>query len=260
MRCMADDLRRAIVSRNFLLVVFLIFLMYFFDGFESLGANTSLAMHLDDIMGIGAFTWLVPCVGAICYAGSYVSERKSGYARYACQRGGVFRYVTSKAVATYFSALLATYAGITLYAIYAYAINPVLADEHVVSTYREWADSLSFCTLARANNILAYIALHILCRSLAAGMWAVVGLSISFLWPNQYAAIFSPALITYFKDFVYAWISINPSGFLKRLERGDISMTGVIAPISYITGIFLGISVALCLGAILSLQRRLKDV
>ena len=74
MRPMLDELRRAIFNKGFLLAIVLVFMMYFVDGNQALDEYTSVLTLLDSITGLGAFTWVVPCVGALCYAGSYVRE------------------------------------------------------------------------------------------------------------------------------------------------------------------------------------------
>jgi hypothetical protein len=114
------------------------------------------------------------------------------------------------------SALLATCIAIALYALYAYSMcGRIIGPEHIES-YLPYADQVSFYIMIANGQYIAYILLHIVLHGMAAGMWALGGLMLSTVWQNIYVALFSPAIIVFFKDYVWAALS-----FYVRQRKGN---------------------------------------
>lgn len=260
MRPMLDELRRAIFNKGFLLAIVLVFMMYFVDGNQALDEYTSVLTLLDSITGLGAFTWVVPCVGALCYAGSYVREHDRGFARYAVVRSGLGIYVFRRSVAVFISAFLAICLAISGYGLYAYTVCGKVFYGELLGNYEPYAGFVSFYGLVVEGRYMQYIALHIMFHGLAAGMWAIFGLLLSTIWKNNYVALFSPAIVVYFKDFVLARFSLLPNVTLKSLEMGELYIEGVGRPLMLIIGVYLGISLLFTSAVYWRLKRGIADV
>lgn len=260
MRPMLDELRRAIFNKGFLLAIALVFMMYFVDGNQALDEYASVLVLLDLITGLGAFTWIVPCAGALCYAGSYVREYDRGFARYAVVRSGLGKYVFRRCVAVFISAFLAICLAISVYGLYAYMVCGKLFSMEVINNYEPYARFMSFYSLVVEERYALYMALHIMFHGLAAGMWAIFGLLLSTIWKNNYVALFSPAIVVYFKDFVLARFSLLPNVTLKSLEMGELYIEGVGRPLMLIIGVYLGISLLFTAAVYWRLKRGIADV
>ena len=160
MRPILNELKRSIFNRGFMLAALLVFIMYFIDGNETLDKYTNLVSLLDLIANVGAFTWVIPCVGTLCYAGSFVSEYSQGYVRYKYIRSGVYQYAIQKCVAVFISACVAITAGILLYTVYAYLICGKIIDPNVLDNYIPYVDSASFYVLIAEGHYVGYLLLH----------------------------------------------------------------------------------------------------
>lgn len=254
MRSMLDELRRAILNKGFLLAIVLVFLMYFIDGNQALDEYADVLSLLDQITDIGAFTWIIPCVGTLCHAGSFVSEFTSGNVRYRYIRGSIRRYALQKCAAVFVSACLAICIGIGLYGGYAYLVCGRIMNPETLGNYLPYAEH-SFHILVAEGHYVGYILVHTLLRGIAAGMWSLTGLCLSTVWKNNYIALFSPVVVIYFKDFVWSWLSIHPRVTLKSMEMGSIYVGGVARPAGIIVGTFALVSLALTACVYLSLKR-----
>lgn len=260
MRSVLDELKRSIANKGFVLTVLLVFIMYFIDGVQTLDEYTDLVSLLDLITGVGAFTWVIPCVGTLCYAGSFVTEYSQGYVRYKYMRVGVGRYAIQKCVATFISACAAIFMGIFLYAVYAYTVCGQIINPEVLGNYIPYVDSSSFYILIARGHYVEYLLLLTFFRGLAAGMCALIGLCLSTVWKNGYIALFSPAVLIYFKDYVLNWLSIDLRISLKSLEFGYLNMGGVIKPAAIIIGTFVAISAVITFLVYRSLKRGCANV
>lgn len=257
---MLDELKRSIANKGFVLTILLVFIMYFIDGVQALNEYSDLVSLLDLITNVGAFTWVIPCVGTLCYAGSFVNEHSQGYVRYKYMRIGVGRYAIQKCAATFISACAAIFIGIFLYAVYAYTVCGRIIDPDVLDNYIVYADSFSFYVLLSCGQYVEYLLLLTFFRGLAAGMCALIGLFISTVWKNGYIALFSPAILIYFKDYALSWLSIYPSISLKNMEFGYLNIGGVIKPAAIIIGTFMAISAVITFFVYRSLKRGCANV
>lgn len=260
MRSILDELKRSIVNKGFVLAILLVFIMYFIDGNESLDEYANLVSLLDLITNVGAFTWVIPCIGTLCYAGSFVSEYSQGYVRYKYMRIGVRRYALQKCTVTFISACVAVFAGVFLYAVYAYSVCGQIMDPDVLNNYSPYADSVSFYVLIIRGQYIEYLMLLTFIRGLAAGTCSLLGLFLSTVWKNSYIALFSPAILIYFKDYVLNWLSVYPNLSLKSMEFGQINIGGVIKPAAVIVVVFMAISALTTLFVYCSLKRGCADV
>ncbi len=258
MQSFRDEIRRSIFNKGFLLAVALIFLMYSIDGNQALNEYASVLSLLEMITGIGAFKWVIPCVGTLCYASSFVNEYESNYVRYHIIRGGIKRYALQKCIAVYTSAILATCIAIFTYTLYAYAVCREILDIGELGNYLPYIESFSFYNLIADGHYILYIVLHTTFHGMAAGMWALTGLFLSTIWKNAYVALFAPVIIVYFKDFVWAWLSIHPSVTLKSLEMGTLYIGGTWKPLVIIAGIFTLLSCLLAFCTCRRLRRMLN--
>jgi hypothetical protein len=257
---MLDELRRAIFNTGFLLTVMLVFMMYFVDGNQALDEYASVLALLDSITGVGAFTWVVPCVGTLCYAGSYVREHERGFARCIVVRSGLKKYVFRRCAAVFLSAFLAICLAISAYGLYAYTVCGEIFPMELINNYKPYAGLVSFYSLVVEGRYALYMALHIMLHGLAAGMWSIFGLLLSTVWKNNYVALFSPAIVVYFKDFVLDRFSLLPSVTLKSLEMGELHIEGVGRPLILIIGVYLGISLFFTAAVYWRLKRGIADV
>ncbi|MGM9603338.1 MAG: hypothetical protein ACI3W5_17350 [Faecousia sp.] len=259
MRSMIDELRRAIFSKGFIFTVALVFAMYFIDGNQALDEYTSVLSLLEMISGIGAFKWVVPCVGTLCYAGSFVGEFEKGYVRYCITRKGVGHYAVQKSIAVCISAFFAVFIAILAYAAYAHSVCKELLNPEELANYLPYIENVSFYNLIDDGQYVIYILLQAALRGMAAGMWSIAGLLLSTVWKNTYVAIFSPAVIVYFKDYVMGWFSINPAVTLKSMEMGALYVGGTVKPLVIITSTFLLISAVFTACTYLNLRRGLAN-
>lgn len=260
MRAALTEMKRAIFNRNFLVAVVLVFGMYYLDGSQALDQYASVLSLLDMIAGIGAYTWLVPCVGTICFSNSFVEEFEYGYVRYKVVRYGVGKYTCSKCAAVFFSAMLSTCMAIAFYGIYAYSVCGRILLEEELGNYIPYADANGFDALVAQGKYGLYMFLKILFRGMAAGTWALLGLLLSTVWRNKYIAIFSPTIIVYFKDFVYGWLHIYPKVYLKSMEIGSLHVGELRKSLLIIPPTFVALAAAFSVLTYISIRRRLSDV
>ena len=253
-----NELRRAFINRGFPVVILLVFLLYFQDGIETLSSGKTdvfLVYHM--ISELGSMRWLIPCVGAICFAGSYVADVKAGFLRYYLLRSNQLRYVSIKVFACFLSAALATMIGITAFLLFAFIKCRVLVDVSALEGYVDYKESLS--SLISSGRYVLYLAFRVTFHGLAAGMWAVFGLMLSGIWQNTYITIFSPALFAYFKGFVYDMIGFRPRYYLTNFEWAWLGISGVLRPVLIIFSVFIGLSILFGIAFGLMLRRRIRN-
>jgi len=260
LRALFDEIKRSISGKGFFSAVALVFLMYFIDGNQTLDQHANVISLLDLITDVGAFTWLVPCVGTLCHAGSFVSEFRNGCVRYIYIRGGTVSYTFRKCVSVFVSAFLAISLGILLYGVYAYMVCKTIITPDVLSNYVPYKDTHSFDILIADGHPVAYILIHTALRGLAAGMWSVAGFCLSTMWKNGYIAVFSPTVILYFKDYVWSRFSFYPRVTLKSMEMGSVYAAGVVGPLLIIVGSFAAVSLMFSLFTYFSLKRGCESV
>lgn len=256
---LGTELRRAIFSKGFVAAIGLIFILYYLDGRQTLNNSASVITLLDLISSVGSFTWLIPCVGVLCYAGSYVKEYDSGHLKYKLIRSGLSRYVLTKSTAVAVSAFLATCLGIALYALCAYGVCGQLITLENMKNYEPYVEDMSYYSLVANGHFIAYILIHIMLHGMAAAMWALGAFALSSVWRNIYIALFSPAIVVYFKDYLWSWLSLEITVNLKVVEMGELHICGWVLPLGLSVAIFMGVSFAFIAVLYFHMRRRLSD-
>lgn len=249
MRILKNDLRRAVAHRGFLWAALALAALMYFGGYEEVHSERTIDLvdHLEMMLGMGPMSWAFPAFGALCYADAYVKDAQTGSLSYQMYRMGPSAYVLSKTAACFLSACLATMVGITLYTL---GISPRFSALFYQGNLPAYESVInSFDALVVEGRYVLYMFMHILCESLAAGMWAVVGLALSCIWPNVYMAFIAPGVILYAKDYICAWLHVPFLQILRDYQLGYVTrVPGILLPAAMVFGLFAGISLALAAG------------
>lgn len=235
MRLFKNELRRAIAGKGFWLAVALVFLMYLQDGVESLNSGHADVFSLyDQISTIGSLHWLVPCVGALCFAWSYLADGRTHCLLYCQMRAGTWRYCLSKVAACFLSAALSTSLGIACFLAVAYwSCGRLINFDVLAASYLPYVGSLALYDLIGQGHYGAFLFLRIALTGMTAGFWALFALMLSAFWSNASVVLSAPAILAYFKDYLYAWLGFEPPVHIKTLEWCDFRTPGVAGPLCF---------------------------
>lgn len=149
----------------------------------------------DIFIGLTMFKKLVVLFAAIPYVSSFCSDWKCQYIKPVVIRTGIKEYIWSKIITCFVSGFLTVFIGLILFIILLSFKMPIFPAENI-----EQMIFPPFAPLAVGKIPVLYLLAQSFVFSMAAALWAVVGLSLSAFIPINFVAITTPLIASYFLE------------------------------------------------------------
>lgn len=212
-RAISVDLRRAFISGSFILTVAAIVFWERANLFFSVPTQYAwayadvISLFSDAVSNTAFFGAALLPIATVPYAGSVLTDRKTGFQRQAVQRVGIHNYALSRLFVVILSAFAA--AAISALIIVAYLLTTG------IPLYR--ADTLQYANSSYFHLVLDvspafYFFVQTTVSGLSAALAAVFALNVSLIVPNSYVALLSPLLLFYGWDAVIASVFDQAGG------------------------------------------------
>jgi hypothetical protein len=165
----------------------------------------------------------------------FSNELKSGYTKSAVMRSSRKSYLLTHAFLDFFFAFIVSFLGMLLCAGIMSIFFPLTNEEIMQSNiYVQCFDRF----LNYENTAWIYIILKALFFSVSLGAWAVSGAAVSAIFPDPFAAICAPLVMSYVLEFFTMEFSFLPSLWNLSRGYGAISEEPVLAAL-YIIFVFM---------------------
>lgn len=165
----------------------------------------------------------IPMAAVLPFAGSFVDDVKSKFARLFCIRSGWMGYLGSRLVVCFLSGALAVVCGAIL----------------------AWGSAaLMLLPRSEAGEVERGILTETLwLYALSGGFWAVVGLSLSTLMESKYIAYASPFVLYYLlvilhERYTPALYVLDPAEWIAQQDRWPFGAIGPAAVVLELTAVF----------------------
>lgn len=163
------------------------------------------------------FFMLLPLFASIIYSWSYPVERKSGVYRLMAIKGKRGEYLLAKYLAVFISAalsiMLALIVNICLCATY----FPIISPDVFYDSYYGIGVNSAFRDIFYTQPAIHMIIYSVLI-SLYSGLFAVMGMTFSYVLKNKYVAVFLPFFVCLLLSFINAQlklrVQLDPTSFL----------------------------------------------
>ncbi len=212
LRAMRIDLCRAILSRRFVLSVFLSLFWSFFNGIFDVFLNQSLfSLGIPYILnkaltGDYGLGMLIFPISAVPFSISYLLDRESGFDRYVINRIGIRAYGLSRVISVAISACLVAFiSGVLLLAILSLTGAPHMILDQANYGYGNYLD------LVYQSGPMVYYCVRFTIFGLSCSTAAVFALWVSTLIPNFYVSLISPLVAYYGYGAIMSLLSLKGS-------------------------------------------------
>ncbi|MCB5935769.1 hypothetical protein LI012_10430 [Caldibacillus thermoamylovorans] len=218
---------------SILAVTALSFFSVWNDLTETVGKGGSVVYFFELFLGLTMFKKLTVLFAALPYVSSFCSDWKYQYIKPVVIRTGVKRYTWSKIFTCFLSGLLTVFCGLLLFLFILSLKMPLFPTEHIENIVGP-----PYSPLIEGNFPILYLILKSFVFSMAAALWAVVGLTVSAFIPSHFVAIATPVIASYVLEEL---TSIFPKWLnLYRLTRSaDVLQQGPLVSFLYFCFIFL---------------------
>lgn len=218
-RALRVDLHRAIVSPGFPVTVAGMLAWLFFNGSFEVLLNRSLQFFgipyvLDRaISGTDGLGMLYLVIAAVPYSASYLTDRESGFDRYAAERVGPSTYVLSRVLSVALTSFLSFFLAGGLYL----GGLCLTGAPHTVPGGGEILSG-DYTDLVFQVGPWCYYLVRLTITGLTCAMSAVFSLWISTLIPNRYVALLSPLIAWYtYTVLIFVVWQLTGGGGITRL-------------------------------------------
>lgn len=188
-------------------VTALSFLSVWSDLTETVGKGGSVVYFFELFLGLSLFKKLVVLFAALPYVSSFCSDWKYQYIKPVVIRTGVKKYIWSKIFTCFLIGLLTVFCGLLLFFFILSLKMPIFPSEHIESI-----TGPPFSPLIDRNFPILYLILKGFIFSMAAALWAVVGLTVSAFIPSHFVAIATPVIASYvleeFTSIFPKWLNL----------------------------------------------------
>lgn len=140
----------------------------------------------------GGYRKLFVIFGALPFAANFADEWNSGVTMSAITRKSAWKYAVSNAFMCFFSALLTVFLGIILWEVFSIVFTSkpfFLPESNVPTVVEEIFFKISVPFLSEIERAFVF--------GSSCGMWAVMGMTLSTVFPSRYIAICSPFVFCY---------------------------------------------------------------
>lgn len=158
-------------------------------GFQG-GIDTLTDVTL--MLSSGGYRRLFVIFGAVPFATNFADEWNSGVTMSAVTRKSVWKYAVSNVFMCFFSALLTVFLGMILWEVFTiiFSSKPFFAPESNAPTIvQDVFFEIGMPFLAEFERAFVF--------GSSCGMWAVMGMTLSAVFPSRYIAICSPFVLCY---------------------------------------------------------------
>ena len=273
-----NELRKAIISKYFLLGLALLLLfamlsgMFMYENRVNYNPNSILKHALDESgnyrtnpdlpifsfynswVGGEAITlyqtiffYLLPVGAAIPFAWSYHTERKSGYLKNIASRINKKKYFTAKTIAVFISGALVVLIPLVMNILFVSAFVPSTMPFTGYIAYNYIVVSDMFADLYFSNPVL-YVALYVLIDTIYGGVFALLSFAVSFYIKNIFVVLFLPFIMVIATGYIrnlamqkvsgYLFVEFNPVIYLHSIMHGGVRYWWVIFGIAAILLVF----------------------
>lgn len=273
-----NELRKAIISKYFLLGLALLLLfamlsgMFMYENRVNYNPNSILKHALDESgnyrtnpdlpifsfynswVGGEAITlyqtiffYLLPVGAAIPFAWSYHTEKKSGYLKNIASRINKKKYFTAKTIAVFISGALVVLIPLVMNILFVSAFVPSTMPFTGYIAYNYIGVSDMFADLYFSNPVL-YVALYVLIDTIYGGIFALLSFAVSFYIKNIFVVLFLPFIMVIATGYIrnlamqkvsgYLFVEFNPVIYLHSIMHGGVRYWWVIFGIAAILLVF----------------------
>lgn len=189
---------QAFVNPYFYLSILGVTILSFISIWEELsvwGSKMSIVYYFDIFVGLTMFKKLVVLFAAVPYVSSFCNDWKYQYIKPTIIRTGIKSYLWSKVTACFLSGFLTVFTGLILFTIILSFKIPVFPAKNI-----DQLITPPFAELAYGSFPIMYLLAQMFIFSMAAALWAVVGLTVSAFIPVQFVALAAPVIASYFLE------------------------------------------------------------
>lgn len=219
------DLRRAILSQNFMISMLFIILVMLIScsGFIS-DQSDVLYLLVNALTGSGSFMFILCIAPIFPYGISFVSDMEDKAFSFWIIRTGVKKYGISKFITSVIAGFLTVGAGIYFFSLIMSIFFPLFTDIPSGDTYT---------MLLKDNKPWIYILATAIHYSLSGALFAGLAMAVSAFIPNKFSVIITPIVIYFLTLRVTAQFSLP--AFLKPniLVQGVYYCDSIIAAFLY---------------------------
>lgn len=175
LKCICIDVRRAFLSRKFMIAVMLCCMIYLLGSISEKGA-TDILYILDVSINTSAFYHLLPIVAVLPFSCSYLEDRKSGYIKFILQRVTPKQYLVARFFVVALSGAFATILGMLLFLAVLPVFHPwavLRYEEGYIAIYSYMED------IVQHKSWILYFTFYAYLQGLSGMFWGSIALSIS---------------------------------------------------------------------------------
>ncbi len=211
-RALGVDLRRALLSKRFLLTVVLLLLWQFLNCSGNIlsaywWSQTSIVYALDyAISNQEVLADLLLPLAAIPYAWSFLQDRESGFELQAVERVGIRAYGLAKLLSVGVAAFLAVAVAMSLFLAGLYVMGMETLPWHPLNNNQYYA-------IASAGHVSLFYLVRITVAGLTGSLAAVFALTVSAFLSNAYVALLAPLLGFYTSQVLHSLLIPRLSAF-----------------------------------------------
>lgn len=151
---------------------------------------------------------ILPILASLPFAGTLVSDKKSGYIQNIIIKTSRISFYVSKIITVFLSGFIVTLTILSFDLILTMCAFPILPPEAITANFPSAYENSMFLELF-VNHPIVYTALYILIDSTFMGIIAVVSLTIGSFIPNTYIAAVSGTIFYYFLSYLFSVFQLN---------------------------------------------------
>lgn len=273
LKTLGANLKQAILSKYFIIVVLLTFGLYLTSSYEifiklSMRPNTDVLYFFGFLHNVGIYESMLVLCSVLPFGLSFYFDWSNKNYYFSVARCGKKSYSISKICATAVSGGAAIALGMLLFLVFISFFVPwvdVKGSEYgsYVSAFQNSiaAGTVQYpclTTYLLEGNYVLFYALSLYLIFLYGAFWAVVGLCASAYIPNPFITVFSPYILLFVSNKFIAYMPLNIDPV--SISRANFNIgTGVFGNMTYATLFF--IILILCFGILFNFatQRRIQD-
>lgn len=151
---------------------------------------------------------ILPILASLPFAGTLVSDKKSGYIQNIITRTSRQSFYVSKIITVFLSGFIVTLLILIFDLILTMCAFPLLPPEVITANYPSAYENSMFLELF-INYPVIYTLLYIMIDSIFMGIIAVISLIIGLFIPNAYIAATSGTIFFYFLSYLFSIFQFN---------------------------------------------------
>lgn len=256
---LSSDLKRAFLSKNFLIAVLGVSILFLLPALGDLRHSTQdVAYFFNMSSQIGRLANVLVIFCTLPFAWSFCNEWNTKYIRFSVIRRDVTAYSWSKIAACGISSGLSVVLGIVVFLFLSFLWgNPLVSTQSL--NFETFSDSY-FGVFLKSGEYLLYFFSFLWLYFLSGMFWGILGLCISGFLPNVFVVITAPFVLQYTISNVFTQYHFPRYVDLYYLGNGrfDLSKSPYVN-LFYGTLVFVGLSLGAGYIFSKSVRRRLAN-